>query len=251
MKKILLHISIILITLLCSRPLYAQMRNDGGAPFAVVELFTSEGCSSCPSADALLIELTEQAHKEGARIFPLGFHVDYWDYLGWKDRFSSGEYSGRQRQYAAALRTSSVYTPQMIVNGTYQFIGSNRAQAQQWIKESLKADSAVNLSLEQKSEKPNSIIVHFKSSRAVDNAVINFALVERDLANSVSRGENSGRTLRHHNVVRAFKSLPLSEQEGDTVLTFPDDVKLENASIIGFIQDNKNMNILGANFIDL
>src|SRR5438045_1264832 len=94
-------------------------------PFAVVELFASEGCSSCPPADNLLAELTQQAHAQGRQIFTLSFQVDYWNNLGWVDPFSSAQFTQRQYQYANTLETSSVYTPQMIVNGQYAFVGSD------------------------------------------------------------------------------------------------------------------------------
>jgi len=116
-------------------------------PFAIVELFTSEGCSSCPSADQLLIDLTHQAKKKNQRIFPLSFHIDYWNGLGWVDPFSLPKFTHRQRQYAKSAGTYEVYTPQMYVNGTNSFIGSDRSKAHRFINESLKqpAQTAIHL----------------------------------------------------------------------------------------------------------
>src|SRR5882757_10188754 len=93
--------------------------------FAVVELFTSEGCSSCPSADALVAAV--QKENKDQPVYILAFHVDYWDRLGWKDAFSDAAYSDRQRAYASWLRLSSIYTPQVVVNGRKEFVGSDAA----------------------------------------------------------------------------------------------------------------------------
>src|SRR5271167_2275510 len=98
-------------------------------PVVVVELFTSEGCSSCPPADDVLASLAMQNAVDGVQIIPLGMHVDYWNYLGWGDRFSSPQFSDRQQQYARMFNSNEVYTPQMIVDGTEQFVGSDRQKA--------------------------------------------------------------------------------------------------------------------------
>src|SRR5579859_2173237 len=95
----------------------------------VVELFTSEGCSSCPPADALLIKFREQRRDDGVEIIPLGFHVDYWNRLGWQDRFSSASYSQRQEDYANRMKLDGPYTPQMVVDGDTEFVGNNTANA--------------------------------------------------------------------------------------------------------------------------
>src|SRR6185295_11965757 len=98
--------------------------NLGPAP-VVVELFTSQGCSSCPPADALIHDIANDPAMRG-RVIPLAFHVDYWDSLGWRDPFSSAEWSQRQTRYARTMHLSSAYTPQAVVNGSREFIGSNR-----------------------------------------------------------------------------------------------------------------------------
>ena len=113
------------------------------APVAVLELFTSEGCSSCPSADRLLPLLA----KLDSNIIPLSFHVDYWNRLGWTDPFSSSKYSERQRSYASQLNLESVYTPQLVVNGEYELVGSNRSNAEAAIKKALKEKSLVKIDI--------------------------------------------------------------------------------------------------------
>jgi len=101
----------------------------------VAELFTSEGCSSCPPADALLGHLRQDLAQQGIEVIPLGFHVDYWNSLGWKDRFSSADYSRRQEQYAQTLRVDGPYTPEMVVDGAVEFVGNDSGQAQRSIRE--------------------------------------------------------------------------------------------------------------------
>jgi hypothetical protein len=109
---------------------------DGvSAPFAVVELFTSEGCSSCPPADRNLERIARDYAKHP--VYTLSFHVDYWDHIGWRDPFSSAVYSERQRRYSAAMRARGVYTPQMVVSGTEALVGSHRAQSDDAIERSL------------------------------------------------------------------------------------------------------------------
>src|SRR6476469_10265140 len=110
---------------------------EPGAPrkAVVVELFTSEGCSSCPPADELLGHLRQDLSAKNIQVIPLGFHVDYWNSLGWKDRFSSAEFSQRQEQYTESLRVDGPYTPEMVVDGAVEFVGNDYGQAQRTIRE--------------------------------------------------------------------------------------------------------------------
>jgi len=105
---------------------HSQPKASYFEPVAVVELFTSEGCSSCPPADRILSRLTAETQRDHRRIYTLSFHVDYWDRLGWRDPYSSSANSDRQRQYAELMKLQSVYTPQMIVNGRIEFVGSDQ-----------------------------------------------------------------------------------------------------------------------------
>ena len=114
-------------------------------PFALVELFTSEGCSSCPPADRLLGRIAEEASRSGQNVLPLAFHVDYWDYLGWTDRFARPEFGHRQRWYAAAARADGVFTPQIVVNGVAAFAGSDERRARAAIAEALARTPAASL----------------------------------------------------------------------------------------------------------
>jgi len=122
-----------------------------------VELFTSEGCSSCPLADAAIARLLQ---KNVDKTYILSFHVDYWNRLGWKDNFSKKQYSAHQQQYAGFLSLNSVYTPQVIVNGTFQFVGSNENTLKKSVSDGIKNGSASNINISA-ARKSNSILLHY------------------------------------------------------------------------------------------
>ena len=215
-------------------------------PFAVIELFTSEGCSSCPPADDLLAEIAAEARQKGQRIFPLAFHVDYWNDLGWPDPFSDRTYSPRQHEYAQVFDPSRVYTPQMVVNGADAFVGSDRDRAHRSIRAALSRPSPVALALKAVPVGSDTLAVSYAVSGAPTDAVLNVALVERGLVTRVLRGENAGRTLRHENVVRVFRTVSLDSATGTLRLPIPPAVVRQNSSLVGYVQTPENMAVLGA-----
>lgn len=223
------------------------------ASFAVVELFTSEGCSSCPPADRLLGEIVSQARAKGKPIYGLAFHVDYWDYIGWKDPYASSEFSDRQRRYAQAFGSSRIYTPQMVVNGRKEFVGSNEHKANSAIESALEQPPVVtvNITLSDVLVNEGAVTFAYEIPPAPEDAVINFALVERHLEQDVRRGENRGRTLQHENVVRAFKTVASGKSSDNLSLDVPEGVRLENSSLIAYVQHDRTMEIMGATGVDL
>lgn len=218
--------------------------------FAVVELFTSEGCSSCPPADKVLADIVKKAQGSDQRIFALAFHVDYWNRLGWKDEYSSAEYSQRQRSYARALR-SSVYTPQMVVNGKSEFMGSSSARAANSIENGLEKPAAASVELTNFKMADNQLQVDFNISGTYSGSVLNVAVVERGIVTDVKRGENGGRKLRYENVVRSFRTLDLQKANGSATLQLPDDIDMNNASVIAYVQNPDSKEIIGAQGQDL
>src|SRR3954454_13978052 len=124
--RILLVIAAVTLLVVLAMTRHGEERKLGPNP-VVVELFTSQGCSSCPPADALIHDITTDPAMRG-RVIPLAFHVDYWDSLGWRDPFSSAEWTQRQARYARTMRLSSAYTPQAVVNGSRKFVGSTAQQ---------------------------------------------------------------------------------------------------------------------------
>lgn len=224
---------------------------DPAASFAVVELFTSEGCSSCPPADEVLADLAADARHRGRRVFPLSFHVDYWDRLGWDDPYGDAAHSRRQGRYAAAFGSDRVYTPQMVVNGTAEFIGSDRGRAAAEIDQAMEREPASRVTL-RTSRDANGLAVGYAVTPAPRNAVLNVALVERGLTSKVRRGENGGRTLRHENVVRAFETQAVADGGRGTIeIALPPGVKPANASLVVYVQDGQSMNVLAAAAADL
>jgi hypothetical protein len=218
--------------------------------FAVMELFTSEGCSSCPPADELLGEFVKKADAEHLAIYPLSFHVDYWNSLGWQDHFSSAEFTERQSGYVNAMQLPSAYTPQVIVNGNTEAIGSARDKVSALVNASLSTPAAYSISLDKPSIDGSALTVTVHSSSSDDpidpKRVINIAVVQHLASTSVKRGENSGRTLHHWNVVRAFKQV--NESSAQTVsLELPADLHDPSSfSVIAYLQDRITLKILAA-----
>jgi hypothetical protein len=166
----------------------------------VVELFTSEGCSSCPPADALLGELTQRPD-----IVPLSFHVDYWDYIGWKDPYASAPFTQRQHDYAAALGLHMVYTPQMVVDGRIDVVGSERGDVEAAIGKAA-AGPKLAISIE-KDAGGYRVLIPAAAPPAGGAATVWLALFDSRRETSVNRGENGGRTLREYNIVREWRQI--------------------------------------------
>ncbi len=215
--------------------------------FAVVELFTSEGCSSCPPADALLAETIRSSEAGGRPVYALSFHVDYWNRLGWTNRFSDAAYSRRQMEYGRALKLDSAYTPQTIVNGVTQFVGSDARATRDAIDQALNKPPIVRLSLIARRDGDHGHTLDYTAVGAPAGSVLNVAVVERDLTTDVGRGENSGHTLRHQNVVRWFKTFNLpAGGVGQLPVRRNKDVHDENAELIAYVQAAAHGAVLGA-----
>jgi hypothetical protein len=212
--------------------------------FAVVELFTSEGCSSCPSADEAIAKLLS---KNIVNTYILSYHVDYWNRLGWKDQFSQQAYSARQQQYARSLSLEGVYTPQAIVNGTEQFVGSNESRLNNAVNSGLNgATSDVNITAARKN---SSLVIDYKIS-GNETLLLNTAIVLLEATTEVKRGENGGRTLRHVNIVRDLK---VTEAKGSGELTMELPAELINKpfKLIAYTQAKQSLKVLGADEVDL
>jgi hypothetical protein len=202
--------------------------------FAVVEIFTSEGCSSCPPADELMAKL--QSETKDKNIYFLAYHVDYWDRLGWKDPFSSNEFTLRQQQYQDWLNLYVMYTPQFIINGTTEFAGYNETSLYKKISDALVMKQTSNLELTATSDK-DSLNLHFKTNLIQKNTSLFIATVQKQGISKVERGENKGNTLHHVQIVRQLQGFIMTEKEGDIILQKPADFDSKNWELIGFIQN--------------
>ncbi len=223
---------------------------------AVVELFTSQGCSSCPPADAVLQTIARKAKSQASAVFPLSFHVDYWNRLGWTDPYSDARYSRRQRQYAAAMQSRRVYTPQMIVNGITEFNGSNLAKANHAIDSALELPAEVALVVTVNDRQSDHLTVGYEVNGDTPRGYLLTAITTTPKENQVPRGENAGRSLSHVNVVRHLKAIKLDASNGSVELgsRIPLDAALlndETAQLIAFVQDPTTRQILGATAVNL
>lgn len=237
-------------------PTEPSSRSGSRAP-VVVELFTSEGCSSCPPADALLTRLADQQPIDNAEVIALEEHVDYWNDLGWTDPFSSREWTARQNSYAEALGNANPYTPQMVVDGRIEFVGSNSGRAQQAISESARTEKIqVSLDLTSPSkEGVGTFRVRVGKSAANtkgDTAEVWFAVTETGLHSAVARGENAGEDLHHAAVVRWIRKIGEARGEGETSFAGEASVPLQkdwkrgNLKAVVFVQEKRSLRIVGA-----
>lgn len=218
----------------------------------VLELFTSEGCSSCPPADRLLRQLAKEPDL-AKRIAPMSLHVDYWNYLGWQDPYSSERWSNRQRSYARNL-SGRVYTPQLVVDGQAEAVGSQEREVRDLVREALaRAPRArVELTAGEPGESwPVRVSAQLLENAGVDEAELWIAVTENDLENSVSRGENAGRNLTHDGVVRRLErvlsltqSMPKETRELE--LLIQPEWKRDDLGLVAFLQEPGSLEILGA-----
>ena len=224
-------------------------RNSKNSQFALVELYTSESCSSCPPAERLTSEIRRMALAKRLNIFCISFHVDYFDGGSWSDGFSDGRFSARQRTYEHKRFSGLYYTPQIIVNGKHQMLGHNRADAFSAIDHSLKLSANVAVSVRQVKKEDGSIAVNACTLGKFENAALCVALVENDINRRITGGENKGLVLSMDNVVLDFKCIELA---GLTGYEFSFDLKKaigkkqRNLGVVAFVQRTDNMDVLGA-----
>jgi hypothetical protein len=216
-----------------------------GKGFAVIELFTSEGCSSCPPADALVARIQKESSDKP--VYILAFHVDYWNRLGWKDVFSSSEYSERQKQYARLLNLSSVYTPQIVVNGHTEFVGSEEGNLRNVIRTNLQKPAKAEITLNDVKINGDKASLQYHAEGVTNSTSLLLALVEKTATSKVKRGENGGRTLSHVQIVRQLLSVSLKNSSSGTEnIALPHSFNPQNFEVIGFIQNTSNGEITGA-----
>jgi hypothetical protein len=221
----------------------------------LVELFTSEGCSSCPPADALLQQLERTQPLNGAELIVLSEHVDYWNHIGWTDPFSSRFFSDRQSAYAGRFGLASVYTPQMVVDGAVEFVGSDSRLVSQAIQKSLPAPKIAirisGLSLDASKNLAAHVDVDTLPETAkMRKADVYLAVALNHAESEVLRGENGGRRLTHVGVVQSLTRIG-SIEAGKT---FSQDVHMKldsrtdpaNLRVIAFIQQPGQKQVMGA-----
>ena len=245
-QKISIATSLILCAL---QPAYAAecSAKSGASTVPLLELYTSEGCSSCPPADKWMSGI------KAGNVTPLAFHVDYWDYIGWKDRFSKAEYSDRQRKTAAFGGAGFVYTPQFVMNGR-DFKGWDNSRLNESVEKNQKLASRANLTLNTVIEANGDITLQ-TSAQAVKpadakNSDIFIAIYENKLVSQVKAGENSGSTLKHDYVVREFfGAYQMSNQNSNQntfskSFTLKPEWKTRDGGAVVFVQNSQTGEIL-------
>jgi hypothetical protein len=226
--------------------------NDSARVPVLLELFTSEGCSSCPPADRLLELLDQKQPEPGADLIVLSEHVDYWDRLGWRDPFSSSQYTARQQEYTNRYNFDGVYTPQLVVDGRFGFVGSDRRKAESAIQEAMR-EPKIPIAISNASRDGNQVTVHIEVP-AADRSfkggrdVLYVALADNHAESQVARGENAGRSLAHVGVVRVLKQVGTIDLGASTARNVMVAIKpgtgVNGSRLVAFIQDAKTGRVL-------
>jgi hypothetical protein len=216
----------------------------------VIELFTSEGCSSCPPADALLVELGRKPPPSGTKLILLGEHVDYWNYIGWTDRFSSAAFSERQNDYAKQLHLATVYTPQMVIDGHLQLVGNEAAEVYRDISKEAAEPKPAQVSLRWESPKKLHVAVQAPGG---ERPKVLLAITEDGLSTAIKAGENGGRTLQHAAVVRQLRELGTATNgqfQTDVDLAAHPDWNPVKLKVVVLVQQPGTGRIIGADSLD-
>jgi hypothetical protein len=191
---------------------------DGGDAAVVVELFTSQGCSSCPAADAYLGELAERKD-----VIALSEHVDYWNYIGWVDRFASEQTTRRQKAYMHSLGAAYVYTPQMVINGASHVVGSDKAAVVHAI-EAAREKPGPHLAVSMTTEANGRVHLSIPAGQFSEPASILLVAFDRQHETDVTAGENTGRSIVNYHVVRGFAEIGRYDGKATSIVLGPDNV---------------------------
>jgi hypothetical protein len=202
---------------------------------AVVELFTSEGCNSCPPAEAYIGELAQRRD-----VLALAFHVDYWDDLGWRDRFGLPESVQRQKAYAYTLKLSSVYTPQVVIDGQHDFVGSDRSSIARALVGN-RSGIAVALSV-----RDGEVLVDLGAREKTAPCDVFLIAYLRTAVSPIGRGENAGRTLKEFNIVRSTRTLGRWDGQKQTLRSRVDSLPNDATEVAALVQPMGQGPIIGA-----
>lgn len=218
----------------------------------LLELFTSEGCSSCPPADRLLELLDQTQPVTGADLIVLSEHVDYWDRLGWKDRFSSAQYTARQQEYTNRYHLDGVYTPQLVVDGQFGLVGSNGREASSAIQRAIR-EPKLAIAISNVSRDGGQVTAHIQlpadQSTGSGRGILYVALADNHAESHVERGENGGRVLTHVAVTRVLKQVGTvnldSASAKDVTVSLEPGAGLNGLRLVVFVQDPKTGHVRG------
>ena len=213
-----------------------------GSGFALVELFTSEGCSSCPSADALIAGLSRGMQSN---IFILSYHVDYWNRLGWKDKFSSPLSTQRQQDYVSHFGLNGAYTPQIVVNGSEEFIGSIKSKLYTSINKNIESNTTKTTINITATKIGNRLVIKGNTALLKDYNLC-IALVQLNGSSDVKHGENKGKFLEHINIVQGLKTIDAMDIEKEINFSVVPNFVSSEHNIIAFLQHKESYDVLAA-----
>ncbi len=219
--------------------------SDNSKGFVLIELFSSEGCSSCPPAESFMHKLIHRADSASLPVYIIEFHVDYWNYLGWKDTLAIPAYAQRQQKYGDAFKLSSIYTPQAIINGESEMVGSDEGKINSIILQHIQQPTATGVSFKVNKIGPSKIEAEYSLTGNTSGCELNFVLVESDLITHIKRGENAGKTITHDNVARVFKTIKIDSYTGKITIETPH-VNLANSMLICFVQNIDSRKVIAA-----
>jgi hypothetical protein len=244
-------IFILIFTLLIINHLgFAQVlkapEKKGYMPVVLIENFSSEGCSSCPEADKFLGELIKVADSASQPVYVIDFHVDVWNRSGWVDKYSDTLHTQRQMNYIGKMKDIPMYTPQSFLNGILSVPGSDKKSITSFIKQTLARPSSHFLKTNAYQTHPDTLIIEYEILGSKDSLLINFSVSESDIYTKVTAGENAGKLLHHHNVVRLFKTEKVVANKAKTYLIIPKNFNLKQTRITTYIQHERTWYVTAA-----
>lgn len=243
---------VVLIGLLVSGIMPGLAGAQSARPVPVLaELFTSEGCNSCPPADLLLEVLHNEQPFDGVYVVTLSEHVTYWDHQGWKDPFGAPQFTTRQQQYGRRFNTESIFTPQLIVDGAREMVGSDKRAIAQALQDAGNTPKPELIVAARIADGAIEVTASGAGLDAGKDGELWFAVAEDRLVVDVKRGENANRTLKHSGVVRVLRSVGNADRPATTSIKFEPAWKRENLRIIAFVQSRKDRRVLSVGLTGL
>lgn len=215
----------------------------GFEPIVVLELFTSQGCSSCPAADALLNKVKKMS---GKAVFTLSYHVDYWNYIGWDDPFSASRYARKQQLYNQKFNNRGNYTPQMVVNGKEHFVGSNSSKLYEKIATYKKLPALNEIEIAELAQESDKIRFGYEIAGEIEDKKLRAILVLDERTTYIKAGENKNRTLVNGNIVVAERIEDIRTRQGFVVLDMPKGIRPNESVNLVVLVQNKDYDITGA-----
>lgn len=214
-------------------------------PSVLIELFSSEGCSSCPDADAFLQELITIADSSQSPVFCLDYHVDIWNKSGWVDKFSDTSFSRRQREYMVKVRQEALFTPMMFVNGTGALPGAAKKEVAKLINYHMNQPPKVNLQTRAGYvAQSNTLLLDYEVSGNSDSCNLHFVIAYKKSESVITAGENKGKTLVHHQTAKSWKEVTIDpSKKGRVEIQLPNDIPLSNLMLISFVQHTQTWRI--------